>query len=487
MAFSFLKKSGGEEVPEGVTPQPDMARPWIEHARKASSPDYALTCFAKAIALDPTPMDVHEEMLQAAARYQHAGGKAATAKEVKGITDDAGPAGRLAQAEFEWMKDPLNLKAAIKALDAAIKAGQAELGNWIAKKVFGLVGRQRKVGKAQLVSLVEQFAAVNAWDEAMKVGEMARTLDPSDGDLDAMLKDLAAQRAMDQGGYNEAGGREGGFRSMVRDAEKQRELIEDESLAGQAGGEDRALLRARQAYEASPNDPDVVNRYAQLVKRQGTPEAIKQAFELYRTAHERTGEYRFKMAADDLVIAEREAKVVAIEKQLQASPDDASLKEKLDAARTRLHEAQSRAYRERVEKYPTDRQRKFDLGRVQYALGEFEDAMAQFQASKDEPRLQVRAGHMLGKCFHAEGWYGEAVGEYEEAIAAADATQRELELDVKYDLMISLIALARDEQDVEAARKAKGICSEIARRDITYRDIRARRKEVDEVIRELGG
>jgi len=486
VAFSFRKK-GADETVEGVVPQPDLARPWLEHARKASDPDYALNCYAKAIAFDPTAMQTHEEMLQAAARYQQVKGKPASAKEVRSLTDDGGPAGRLAMAEFEWMKDPLNFKASIKALEAAITADQTELGKWIALKVFGLLSRQKKVSKGQLIALVEQFTSVNAWDEAMKIGEMAKALDPSDSELDGMLKDLSAQRAMDQGGYNQAGGHEGGFRSMVKDSDKQRELLEDEALAGSAGSEDRTLLRARQAWEAEPTNPDTVNRYAQLLKRQATPEAIKQAFELYRDAHEKTGEYRFKMAADDLVISEREAKVTAVARKLEASPDDAELAERLEAARIKLYEAQSKAYRERVDKYPTDRQRKFDLGRVQYALGNYDDAMAQFQASKDEPKLQVRAGHLLGRCFHAVGWFGEAVGEFEEAINALDATQRELELDVKYDLMVALLDLARAEKDIEAARRAKTICSEIARKNITYRDIRVRRDEADEVIRDLEG
>jgi len=364
VAFTFRKK-GGDETSEGVIPQPDKARPWLEHARKATSPDYALNCFAKAVALDPTPMQTHEEMLQAAARYQQDGGKPASGKEIKSLTDDAGPAGRLAMAEFEWMKDPLNFKSAIKALEASIAADQLELGKWIALKVFGLVGRQKKVSKNQLVALVEQFTAVNAWDEAMKVGEMAKAMDPTDGDLDAMLKDLSAQRAMDQGGYNQAAGQEGGFRSMVKDADKQQELIEDETLAASAGSEERAIHRAKIAWEKEPENPDMINRYAQLLRRQGTPESVKAAFELYREAFEQSGEYRFKMAADDIVISEREAKAAAIEKQLEKSPEDGSLGEKLEAARTKLWEAQSKAYRERVEKYPTDRQRKFDLGRVQ--------------------------------------------------------------------------------------------------------------------------
>lgn len=487
MAFSFKKKSGSAADEAAVfEPQPDKARPWLEHARKAADPAYQLTCYAKAIAFDPTRLEQHQEMLKAAGAYMNAGGKPATGKEVKGLSDEDNVGTRFAAAQFEWMKDFQNFKASVKALDHAVKAGATEVGNWMADYVFKLMHGQKKVAKGVLVNLIDLFSDVNSWEHAMKVGERAKAMDPSDGELDERMKNLAAQRAMDQGGYTEAGGQEGGFRSMVKDADKQRELIEEETISG-GSAEERNLARAKKAYEENPKDTDAINKLAQLLKRQATPESIKQAFKLYRTAHEATSEYRFKMAADDIVIADLEQKSDALAAKRTEAPDDAEIAEKADAARTKLLEAQSKVYAERVSKYPTDRLRKFDLGRVQFSLGNYEDAMAQFQSSKDEPKLQVRSGQLLGRCFHAEGWFAEAVGEYDEALNAADATMRDLELEIRYDLMVSLIALARDEKDSEAARRAKGICSEIARRDITYRDIRAKRKEVDEVIREIEG
>jgi hypothetical protein len=53
--------------------------------------------------------------------------------------------------------------------------------------------------------------------------------------------------------------------------------------------------------------------------------------------------------------------------------------------------------------------------------------------------------------------------------------------------MVALLEAAREEEDVDLARQAKNICSDIARKDITYRDIRARRKEVDQLIKTLTG
>ena len=160
---------------------------------------------------------------------------------------------------------------------------------------------------------------------------------------------------------------------------------------------------------------------------------------------------------------------------------------KREAIHKRLLDLKSTEYAERVKKYPTDRFRKYDLGLIQFELGEIGDAMAQFQACKDEPKLRVRAGHMLGRCFLADDWYSEAIAELRETITVVDATEKERELAIKYDLMLALLESAREESHLDNARQAKDICSEIARADITYRDIRAKRKEVDELIKSLSG
>ena len=468
-------------------PQPEKARAWFEHAQTAADSSnyaYALQCYANGLKLDPGSLSSHERMWEAAIRYQ--GGKAAASREIKSI-DDGTPVGKFAAAEFEWIKDLRNHKTAIKALESAVKAGQLEYGNWIAPRVLLLVRNQKKVTKGSLLQAMNLFREVGAWDESLAAGQLAFQLDPSDAALDAELKNLSAQRAMDQGGYSDAAGEEGGFRKFIKDADRQRELVEGETLAAGSSVEERNLARARQAYEETPTSPDVLNLYAQLIKKQGTPEAERQAQEIYEKGFEEIGEYRFRMNAGDIRIEQLEREVRTLEEKLEASPDNGAVKEEHEEARRALLDLKSSEYSERVAKYPTDRHRRFELGEVQYELGQYEDAMAQFQTAKDEPKLRVRAGHKLGRCFFAEGWYGEAISEFEEALAAIDATERQRELVVKYDLMLGLLAAAREENSIDLAQRAKTICSEIARKDIQYRDIRAKRREVDEVIRGIIG
>ena len=108
-----------------------------------------------------------------------------------------------------------------------------------------------------------------------------------------------------------------------------------------------------------------------------------------------------------------------------------------------------------------------------------------FQKAKDEPRLRVRAGQELGRCFASEGWYSEAIGEYKESIKALAGSDNETELSLRYDLMESLAAKAKQDGNIELAKEAMDICSGIARKDISYRDIRDCRRNLDELVKEL--
>lgn len=480
---------GAEEQSSQFTPQPEKARKWFEHARSMADRytyDAALSYYANGIKLDPESMSAHEAMYEAAVQYNNRAGKPASSKERRNI-EDSTPVGKFAAAEFEWMKNLRDATLGLKAVDAAAKAGQLEAGNWLAGKMLSLVRTSKKINKTTLVKAKDVFAAVGAWDEAITCGELALQMDPTDSELSAELKNLSAQRAMDQGGYEQAGGKEGGFRGLIRDADRQRELEETEAITAGKSTEERNLARARAAYEENPSDSDAINRYAQLLKKSADPEQEQAAYDIYMKAYNETREYRFRMAAGDIRIEQLRRKERHLAAKLDGAADGVDVPDELKQLRNERRSLQAQEYRERVEQYPTDRHIKHQLGQVLFELGQYDEAMGCFQAAKDEPRLRVRAGHMLGKCFACEDWHREAIAEFRDALDAIDASERDRELDIRYDLMVSLIEEARREQSPELAKEALEICSGVARKDITFRDIRQRRKEIDELVRRLTG
>lgn len=483
------KPPGGKGEATPFQPQPEKARKWFEHARIASAQinhAYALHCYAFGLKLDPGNMAAHQAMWEAAVQYFSAQGKPASGREIREI-DGPGPVDKFAAAEFAWMKDLNNVSRAIEALNAAAKANQLEFGRWAAPRVRNVVFKQNQKSprKKDFLAAKDAFAAIGAWDEAFQCGQQASQLDPTDHQLANELKELTAQRTIAQGGYAQTAGQEGGFRGSIRDADRQKALEEQESLSGGADTEARNLDRARKEYEANPLSSEAISRLATLLKR--TPEGEEEAHALYMRAFKDLSEYRFKMHAGDLRISQASRELSRLSEAVAAAPDDQALREAHDRQRQILNDVRAAEYRERAVKYPTDKKIKFDLGFMEFERGDFEAAMPHFQSSKEDARFRVNAAWYLGRCFAAEGWHQEAIGEYRDALQALDASDKERELEIRYDLMLSLMAAARDESSLAMAKEAAELCSNIVRRNIGFRDVRTKRKEIDQLVRDLGG
>jgi len=485
----FGRKKSDDQHPDSEVeaaafePQPDKATKWFAHARTMSETtnyETALVYYASGIKFDPANEKALEQMLQAGIRHVQGGGKRLSSKTLKAVAGDA-PIDKMAMAITVWLSDIQNPAAGIKALETINAAEQQATGQFFAPHVLGIVSRGKKPTKQQYVAVKDLCKELEAWDIALVAGQAAMQLDPTDGGLEHEIKDLSAQRAMSQGGYEDAAGREGGFREFVKDMSKQRELEEEESLAGAGGGSERVKERARARFREAPDIAENINRYGTILRREGTESALKESEQVFLKGFKSTNEYRFRMAAGDIRMQRFRDRI----KKLRADSDGTANPERIEALERQLLEFETKEYTERAERYPTDRTVRFHLGEISFRTGDTETAMGCFQKSKDEPRLRAASGHLLGQCFAAEGWLAEAIAEYKDVLSKIDATEADRELQVRYDLMLSLLELARRDHSRDHAQEALDICSGIARQDITYRDIRDRRREIDALLRSL--
>ena len=493
MALFGKKKSDetedGPEEPTGFVAKPQQAQQWIAQAKQIADTGnytYALTCYASAVKLDPARLDIHTSMFEAAVGHFSSGGKPVTRKELKDV-DGPGPVSKLAVYELAWMRDINNYSLALKFLDQANKAGQEQLGQWVAPKVLNMLKKSKKQNKGDYVKARNLFSSAGAWDEAFEAGSIATKMDPSDTALVQELKQLTAQRAIVAGGYEEAANEKGGFRSAVKDLDGQQRLEDESSMTGGAT-DDRALENARKEFDANEGTPEGVLKLAKILLRTNTEESREEAHAVYMEAFERLKQYRFRMLAGDLMLQKADERVRTATQAVENPPEDVpagELASELEAAKSALTALRISEFGERSTQYPTDRNIKFQLGNVQISTGDHEGAMANFQECKDEPKYRVHSAHRLGNCFAAEGWHQEARAEYLEALESIDATNKELELPIKYDLMVALIELTREQKSREMADEAAEICSEIVRKDIKYRDIRERRREIDDLSKSM--
>ncbi len=480
----FGKKTNSTDV---FMPDPEKAKAWFDRARQmADSHNYesAFAFFANGFKLDPRDIEVHKEVLKIATTYYNRGGDKATNKQIKKV-DGSSDIEKFVTALFIWWHDVMNAKHSMKAVSAAVNAEQNEFGAAMADTLLSLASKDGKaLSYKELKSLMELFQSAGAWDQAIKVGQAALAAKPDDAVLERALNELSAERAISGGGYDKMGGEEGGFQKFVKDIDKQRELEEDESLAGSAGSMERVVARAKKELEKNPDSPDAVSAYAKVLKKQDTTESIKLAFQVLMHGFKATKQYRFRMEAADIKISMASLQITKMAEQLATNPSN-ELQEKYDEAVAEFHTFRKTEYQERAAKYPTDRKIRFQLGELAIEDKDINLAMECFQKAKDEPRLRVRAGQELGRCFASEGWYSEAAGEFKESIKALAGSDNETELSLRYDLMQSLAKKAKKDENIDLAREAMEICSGIARKDISYRDIRECRRNLEDLVKEL--
>ena len=484
--MALFGKKSKDETPVFV-PSPVEAKAWFDRAREMSESknfDSAFTFYASGFKLDPRDLSIHDEVLRLASDYYRQVGDPATNKQMKQI-DGPTDIDHFVAALFGWWHDISNPKIAIKAITAAVKAEQINFGSAMADTVLSLSQQGDKVLTAkELKNLMELFKSTGAWNQAIKVGQAALELDRSDSALEKSLNELAAERAMAEGGYNESVAEDGGYRKFIKNAGDQQEREDDESLAGAGGSQERRMSRAKKEYEENQKSPDCISHYSKLLKQVGTPESVKEAFGILVKGFKDTSQYRFRIEAADIKIVHETARVTELQAQYDESTDEEILQQ-LEKARAELLAFKKQEYEERAVKYPTDRSIRFQLGLLAIEAKDVNLAMECFQKSKDEPKLRVRAGHELGKCFISENWFAEAISEFKESIKALAGSDNTTELSIRYDLMQALAKKAEADKNVELAREAMEICSGIARKDISYRDIRECRRSLDTLVKEL--
>ena len=496
--FSFGKKSADKSIDGsaaatsltgGFVAQPDKARTWFKHGDVAAGThnfDYALICYASGLKLDPTQLPIYDRIYELAIQYAQTVGKPASRENLKKV-EGPGPIDKFVTAVYVWFTDLQSVDPALKMLDATARAGQFEFGRWAAPKVLNLVRRApKKPSKSQWIKIKDVFSAVEAYTEAFAAAEEAIKIDPTDVQLINEIKQLTAARAMSQGGFTQAAlAGEGGFRSVIRDADKQRQLIEDEAIVSGEEATLRVLDHCRKEFEANPMSGDAITKLGANLRKHGTPEAEAEALTVYQAGWERLTEYRFKMAIGEIKLAQMRRMHRVLELKVEAAPSDEDAKSGLTQLAAELLALELSELRDRQKNYPTDRGVKMDLGRLEFRQGNFQDAMACFQSCKEDAKFRVYATQMLGRCFAAEGWHEEAVGEYRDALTQIAGLEAERELSIRYDLMSSLIERAKLEKRGDLAREAAEICSAIVRKNIGYRDIRQKRKDIDVLQKEL--
>ncbi len=489
--------SGGDGPKPGVPPyeiHADKAAAWFRQAQTAADTrnyEYAITCYLTGVKFDPTSLEIHKTLFDLASMYRSSGGKSASGREVRELLGDKRPIDRFAAAELEWLKNATDPQLALKFMDIAAELGLNEVGEWVGG--IGLNAAMSATGagspkarKSALVDFMERFEALGKFALAVKCGEGALAIDRNDAPLAGRVRNLSAKATMNQGRYEENVGQEGSFRGSIRDLEGQKALNDEDSLSVTEEAAQRRVDRTRAEFEANPNDGNVILKYADMLRKEGSEKNEIEAMKVLIGGFKSLKEYRFKLLADDIKMSINRRRLRTKRENATAAGDAAKLAE-VEKNEQMVFQDEISIFEERCKAYPTDLNWKYQLGTRLFEAGRFHDAIPMLQEAQQDPRVRPRALHMIGICFLKEGWFDEAVESLRQAVDLYEIKDDENHLSMRYDLLTALEQYAREHKDLAAAEEAGKIASGIAMKQLTYRDIKARRDALRELVKQLRG
>lgn len=351
-------------------------------------------------------------------------------------------------------RDPRNPKLNHRLGHALLALGHMKS----AEAAFRVVTEFDTKDAESLKILGQLYADRKEFEKAIECFERALKINPRDQEAGKMRKNLAAEGAIRQGGYEQA-------RSARELAKSDRQLQEAEraqKIVRTSEDLDSAIQDARADLERAADDPKLLLRLGTLCQQKqdwdGAEAALKKLLERapdHAEALDRIGDVKLGRLENSLKEAETEAR------QGEEGADDRVRRLKKQLADLRLEEM-----RRRVAAHPTDAGLRFRLGKELLERGQPDEAIEHLQQSVKDPKHRVASLQMLGRAFAGKGILDLAIKQYSEAAEKiAGMTDQRKEI---------LYELAGVHERNGSSPDALAIFKTILEADFNYRDVRGR-------------
>lgn len=282
---------------------------------------------------------------------------------------------------------------------------------------------------------------------------------PTDGDLGQALKNISARRTMDKGGYEALADGKGSYRDILKNEAEAKALEQENRQVKTEDTVQRLIDEKEVRLKTDPKNVKILRDLAELYTQ-------KQQFDRAMGYYERLKQT--DAAADsslDRGMAEMMSRKFDFEisKLDPAAPEYAEKMAKLqaDKAAYQLEEC-----RKRVERFPTDLQIRFELGKLYFQNGKINEAIQEFQKSQANPNRKIQSLNYLGQCFASRNMNELAIRTFENAIKEKPVLD-----DEKKELIYNLACVLEKTGKREDAIKQ---LEQIFAVDIGYKDVAAK-------------
>ena len=290
----------------------------------------------------------------------------------------------------------------------------------IAKESYKLACAGDKTNKDLWRKLGAILKDKGEYDEAASAWEQVYKLDPLDGEARNMITGMHTLKTTHRGGYEDATSTLDV--SVNKDEKKTKTAYDDYATGGlsQSKGLAPGESLENDLKQAIRKEPNNVANYAKLATHYRKNKQLDEAFETLTTALQISGNSPDVRELLEDVELDKMKLNVDLGKAKAAKSNDPAMRENIAALAQDMLKREIEIFSARVERYPQDMNRKYELATRFMRQQKWSLAIPLLQRASQDPRLKGKALLKLGMCFIYDKKLPLARGQLERAAPDMD-------------------------------------------------------------------
>ena len=386
-------------------------------------------------------------------------------QKIMGLVKKGKGAEAMAEAEKLLCQNPLdadNIEAAVKAAEAAGKADCAAIS---VEAAYECSNKDPSL----LERVATYYTMAKRWDKARDAYRKLSELKPGDQRVMQMLKNAEAQATMDAG-WVETAGKKGGFQNLIANKEQAAKL--DAANKAVVTGDDAEML-IQEKLKQIEAEPKNMNARRALARIYIQGKRFYEAIDVLQKAIEASGtmDPELDRMLSQTTVQYYDQQIDAL--KAEGREDEAAQMEG-DRNQFVFDDLASR-----VERYPNDLHLRYELGKVYFENGYYDDALTHLQLAQKSPKDRLWALYYLAMCFLNQGQTDMAIMQLETARDAIPTMD-----DLKKKVVYQLGLCAESAGDLE---KAYQYYKDVYSADVTFGDLNERMLKIGKLLQERKG
>lgn len=376
--------------------------------------DYAFLFYSQALQKEPGFLECRQALR--AAQVSKASRTTSFFKKVMGT---AGSSPLIAKANMSLRKNPLDTIATCEQIlntdpnngSALNLLAEAALNADLPKTAIFALEQNRKnnpTDRGIAMNLARAYIGAKAFSKAENIYQDMLNKDRNDTEVAALLKDLSANKTLQEGGYEALADGKGSYRDILKNKD---EAVALEQENKQVRSIEQTLKLLDEAVDKLREDPSnfqqariVADLYAQA---KDYDKAIKYYGMLMEVG---AGDANMERIVNELKVKRFDQQIIALDKE---SPDYAQQREEIERQKA---EYQIEDVKRRVEKYPNDLLIRYDYALMLLKLARYNEALQEFQKTRNHGNRRVPSLVQMAKIFAATGKNDFAVARLQDAL-----------------------------------------------------------------------